>query len=101
MTGGIKPYSSISEGLTNVANSDSLTWGPFKIREPFGTIINAFGCVFMVVILFFSFWPIMMDPSLKIMNFSSVMMVGTIVFACIYYAIWGRKTYTGPVIEIS
>jgi choline transport protein len=55
----------------------------------------------MIVILFFSFWPTMMNPSLKVMNFSSVMMGGTIVFACVYYGIWGRKMYTGPVIEVS
>ncbi|KAG9233486.1 amino acid transporter-like protein [Amylocarpus encephaloides] len=101
VTGGIRPYNSINEGLSNVAGSDSLTWGPFRIPEPLGTIINAFGCVFMVIILFFSFWPTVMDPELSVVNFSSVMMVGTMTIACIYYLVWGKKSYTGPVIEIN
>jgi choline transport protein len=101
LTGGIKPYNANAEGLVNVANAGELTWGPWRISEPFGTIINAFGCIFMVVILFFSFWPTAMNPSASGMNFSSLMMGATVIFSCIYYLVWARKTYTGPVIEIN
>lgn len=101
LTGKIKAYDPDSEGLVNVANAERLTWGPWSIPEPFGTIINAIGCIFMVVILFFSFWPTAMSPTASTMNFSSLMMGATVLFACIYYFIWARKTYTGPVIEIS
>ncbi|TVY16639.1 putative amino-acid permease [Lachnellula arida] len=101
LKGTIKPYDPKSVALVNVADSGELTWGPWRIREPFGTIINAFGCIFMIIILFFSFWPTAMNPTASSMNFSSLMMGATIIFACIYYLVWARKTYTGPVIEIS
>jgi len=100
LTGGLRPYNAVPEGLAYVPGSGHPSWGPWRIAEPFGTIINAFGCMFMVVILFFSFWPTAMDPTVQTMNFSSVMLVGVIVISVLYYIIWARKVYTGPIIEI-
>jgi choline transport protein len=100
VTGSIDPYDPNSEALTNVANTERLSWGRWKIPEPFGTIINAFGCAFMLVILFFSFWPTMVDPQAQFMNFSSLMIGSVVIFSVLYYLFWARKVYTGPVIEI-
>lgn len=96
----IRPYNSEDKELTNVSN-DNLSWGPTHIPEPFGTIINAFGCMFLFVMLFFSFWPPAVNPTAATMNMSSVMVGATVIWSVIYYAIWARKVYTGPVIEIS
>ncbi|PQE31152.1 choline transport protein [Rutstroemia sp. NJR-2017a WRK4] len=100
VTGSIDPYDPDSEALTNVPNTERLSWGRWKIQEPFGTIVNAFGCAFMLVILFFSFWPTVVDPNAQFMNFSSLMMGSVVIFSVLYYLVWARKVYTGPVLEI-
>ncbi|CAG8981680.1 hypothetical protein HYALB_00006552 [Hymenoscyphus albidus] len=102
VTGAIRPYNSQSQALTNVPNTDNRTWGPFKVREPFGSIINLIGIGFAVVILFFSFWPPMWQPPLKYMNFSIFLMAASVGSACLYYFLLGGKNnYTGPIVEIN
>lgn len=82
-------------------NSDNLVWGPMRVPEPFGTIVNVIGCVFlMIVILFFSFWPSVNNPTASTMNYSSLMLGATIIFSTVYYFVSARKTYTGPIVEI-
>ncbi|EED14465.1 amino acid transporter, putative [Talaromyces stipitatus ATCC 10500] len=102
-TGQIKPYSEndeTSRGPINVANAEYLTWGPWKIPEPFGTIINATSCVYMIVVIFFSYWPTSVDPTLSTMNFSSLMVGATGILSTLYYIFWARKVYSDPIIEI-
>ncbi|KAI0179386.1 amino acid transporter [Hypoxylon sp. FL1284] len=100
VTGQIRPYNRENKELVNVSH-ENLAWGPFRIPEPFGTIINAFGCAFLLVMLFFSFWPTHINPTAESMNMSALMVGATIIGSIIYYAVWARKVYTGPVIEIN
>jgi choline transport protein len=100
LTGAIKPYSPSDRTLTNTPDAENLTWGPWKIPEPFGTIVNAFGCVYLFVILLFSFWPIANHPLPETMNYSSLMCGAVAIFSLVYYFCWGKGTYTGPVVEI-
>ncbi|KAI1474240.1 hypothetical protein K445DRAFT_365175 [Daldinia sp. EC12] len=100
LTGGIRPYNRENTALTNTSH-ENLSWGPMKIPEPFGTIVNAFGCAFLVVMLFFSFWPTHVNPTAESMNMSSLMVGATLIWSVIYYAVWARKVYSGPVIEIN
>ena len=79
--------------------TEKLSWGPWRLPEPVGTLNNAFGCAFLVVILFFSFFPAGNHPEASTMNYVVVMEGGVLIFAVGYYVTWGRKTYTGPVIE--
>lgn len=54
----------------------------------------------MLVIIFFSFWPPVTPTTAKNMNFS-VLVTGAVAgFSVIYYSLWARKTYSGPVVEI-
>ncbi|KAJ4354615.1 uncharacterized protein N0V89_006352 [Didymosphaeria variabile] len=99
VTGAIKAYDPYDRSLANV-DCDSLTWGPWKIPEPFGTIVNGFGCAYLVVILIFSFWPIGINPTPKDMNYSSLMCGAVAIFSLLYYFVRGKKTYKGPVVEI-
>lgn len=103
VTGAIHPYNSDDYyGLTNVPETDNLTWGPFQVREPLGTIVNFLGVGFTIVIFFFSFWPMMNHPTIEMVNFSSVMMAAAVGFACCYYFFWGgKKNYNGPIVEIN
>ncbi|KAI1396457.1 amino acid transporter [Hypoxylon fuscum] len=100
VTGKIRPYNRDNTEMVNVSH-ENLSWGPFKIPEPFGTIINAFGCAFLLVMLFFSFWPTHINPTAKSMNMSSLMIGVTIIWSVIYYAVWARKVYSGPVIQVN
>lgn len=102
LAGNIKPYSQTSSttGPINVANAEFLTWGPWKIPEPFGTIVNAIGCLWMIILLFFSYWPAVVNPTPSTMNFSSLMVGATGIFSILYYIFWARRVYSGPIIEI-
>jgi len=100
VTGAVKPYSASDTTLTNTIESEFLTWGPWRIQEPFGTIINGFGCAYLFVMVLFSFWPIAINPEPATMNYSSLMCGSVAIFSVVYYLCWGKRTYTGPVIEI-
>ncbi|KAA8572280.1 hypothetical protein MFRU_028g00090 [Monilinia fructicola] len=99
VTGCIQPYSPTRKTLTNTMNSE-LSWGPWKIPEPFGTIVNALGCAYIIVILLFSFFPITVNPTPSGMNYSCLM-TGTVgIFAIVFYLLHGHKIYKGPVVEV-
>lgn len=100
LTGSIKPYLSTHDVL-NPIDADHLAWGPWQIREPFGTIVNVLGCVYMFTILIFSFWPITVDPTPATMNYSSLMVSAVVIFSVVYYVLRGHKTYKGPVVEVN
>lgn len=98
VTGRIRPYNRDNTTLVNISE-DTLMWGPTRIPEPFGTVVNAFGCAYLLVLLFFSFWPTAINPTVQTMNMSSLMVGVTIIWSIVYYLVWARKFYTGPVIE--
>ncbi|KAH8667646.1 putative GABA transporter [Tricladium varicosporioides] len=100
INGSIKAYDNSSDGLTNVAGAECLSWGPWKIPEPFGTVVNAFGCLYLIVVMFFSFWPTMMQPDAMHMNYSSLMLGSVVIFAVAYYAFRAKNVYKGPIVEI-
>ena len=100
LTGAIKPYVSEAQILRNTTGVDSLTWDPWRIPELFGTLVNLWGCVYMTVILFFSYWPTAIDPSVSTMNYSSLMVGATMLFSTLYYLVFARKRYTGPIVEV-
>lgn len=100
VTGGIKPYSPDDKTITNTIDAEYLTWGPWRIPEPFGTIVNIFGCIYLFTMLVFSFWPIGNHPGPAEMNYSSLMCGAVAIFSVVYYLCWGNRTYTGPVIEL-
>lgn len=79
----------------------TLIWGPWRIPGSLGIINNVFACAYMVVIWFFSFWPPTDPTSPSTMNYASLVAGSVILFSIFYYFIWGRRFYTGPVVEIS
>lgn len=80
--------------------SGTLTWGPWRLRGWFGIAVNAFACVYMVIIIFFSFWPPFIQPDKETMNYSVVVTGAVLIFSVIYYLLRARKVYTGPVVEV-
>ncbi|KAI0444454.1 putative GABA permease [Xylaria telfairii] len=88
------------DSLTNTTGGN-LTWGPWRLRGAFGIANNAFSCVYLIYIFFFSFWPNVRDVTPQTFNWA-VLVFGVVVsFSVLYYMVWARKIYTGPVVEIS
>lgn len=87
-----------SDGTINVPGA-KLVWGPFHVPGVFGTLVNAYAIVYIFIVVFFSFWPPQMSPTVTTMNFSVVGTVGTIILAVVYYLVRARNFYTGPVLE--
>jgi choline transport protein len=63
----------------------------------FGTPINAIAFVYSIYVFFWTGWPGNKDPTLQQFNWSVVMFGGVGVISMIYYIIWGRRTFKGPV----
>ena len=77
----------------------SLVWGPFHIPEPLGTINNAYACVYMIFVIFWSVWPPVTPVDAETMNYSVVVTGGVVIFSVVWYYVRGRKEYVGPLID--
>ena len=75
------------------------SWGPWKIPEPLGTINNAFACVYLVFIWFWTFWPSKIDPAPQEMNFSCLVFGGSLLFSIVYYVFVGHREFKNPAKE--
>ncbi|RJE20120.1 Amino acid permease [Aspergillus sclerotialis] len=98
-TGAISQYSDGEDMLINVPGA-KLMWGPFRVPGILGILVNGYAVIYMVIVIFFSFWPTQMSVDPTTMNFSVVGTMGTIILAIIYYALRARKVYQGPVMEL-
>lgn len=78
-----------------------LVWGPWRVPGILGIINNIFACSYMVVIWFFSLWPPTNPTTPSTMNYASLVAGSIVLFSIIYYYVWGRKSYRGPVVDIS
>lgn len=114
-TGQIRPHSSLDNdeedttvsqmvGLAIEDENDEvaqppLRWGPWRIPGMLGTINNVFACVYILFVLFWSFWPPSTPATPQNMNYS-VLVTGTVIsFSIVYYFVWGKAQYMGPLIE--
>lgn len=84
----------------DVDGKTGLQWGPFKVPGSLGIAINALGCIFMVIIIFFSFWPPATSTTAVSMNYSILVFGAAILFSIAFYVAIAHKTYSGPVIEV-
>jgi len=98
-TGGIKVSSESPDPLANTAGA-SLIWGPWRIPGVLCIIKNVFACIYLTIILFFSFWPPITPTTAQTMNYSSLVLGAMVIFSMGYYAVYARKGYMGPVVEI-
>lgn len=98
--GDISRHSESQDMKINVPGA-KLVWGPFHVPGIWGTLINGYAIIYMVIVIFFSYWPSEMHPSVQGMNYSVVGTVGTVFLAVVYYFLRARHIYQGPVMEIS
>ncbi|KAL8783597.1 MAG: hypothetical protein Q9213_004526 [Squamulea squamosa] len=83
-----------SQGVIN------LTWGPFRFPGPLGIAINVAGCIYMIIILFFSFWPPTREVDAASMNYSVLVTGFWILFGIVYYFVYAKRMYKGPLMEV-
>ena len=74
-----------------------LYWGPWHIPEPFGTVNNAFACLYLTMLLFWIFWPPVTPVTPSTMNFSVLVFGATILFSLAWYLVRGKEEFSGPV----
>jgi choline transport protein len=118
--GHVMPYGTDPEELTNAPEGSAayeaekvttpsssevvvaqikLIWGPWHIPGVLGTINNAYACVYMVFVIFWSVWPPVTPVTASTMNYSVVVTGGVLILAGVWYAIRGRHEYRGPLVD--
>lgn len=85
--------------LANALDSP-LIWGPWRLPGIFGIVNNAFCCTYLIFIFFFAFWPAVNHPDAATMNWAILVFGTVIIFSILYYLVWARKIYSGPVVEV-
>lgn len=74
----------------------TLSWGPFRLPGILGTAVNTGTVVYLIITIFFSFWPPATPTAPSTMNFSVLMIGAVIIFSVLYYVTFARKVYSGP-----
>jgi choline transport protein len=77
-----------------------IVWGPWRIKGVLGIANNAFACAYLAFVLFFSFWPTFAKVTPQNMNWSILVTGVLAIFSTVYYLVWGKKTYKGPIVEV-
>ena len=98
ITGGIRNPLISDSSLTNTPGFE-LTWGPWRMPNLIGPAVNAFAIAYVIIILFFSFWPPDSPVDATNMNYCILVTGAVISFSVVWYFVGGRKDYKGPVIQ--
>ncbi|KAI3342533.1 amino acid transporter [Ustulina deusta] len=96
VSGAIRPYITRSDD----AASGQLTWGPWRLPEPFGSINNIFSIVYSLFLLFWSFWPQQTPTTPEGFNWSVVVFAGVVMFSVLWYVVRAKFYFKGPVKEV-
>ncbi|TGO31522.1 hypothetical protein BHYA_0586g00010 [Botrytis hyacinthi] len=100
VTGGLQHATTSEVPIARTIAEGKLTWGPWHVPGTFGIINNGFAIVYLIIMLFFSFWPPATPVTAASMNYSVLVTGSIVIVSIIYYAIRGRHEWVGPVIEI-
>lgn len=63
------------------ASNFRLVWGPWHVPGLLGIINNAYACVYMVFVIFWSVWPPSYKPTANTMNYSVVVTGGVLILS--------------------
>ena len=77
-----------------------LYWGVWRIPGVLGIANNIFACLYLILLIFWSFWPPATPVAPSTMNFAVLIWGSLIIFAVGWYFAVARKTYKGPVVEV-
>lgn len=53
------------------------------------------------MVVFFSFWPTERPVTAENMNYAVLVTAAIVIFSLVYYHVWAKRVYTGPVIEVA
>lgn len=62
--------------------------------------INIIGALYCIYLLIFLPWPQVIPVTPQNFNWASVMFVGIMLLSAVYYVVWARKVYKGPVVYV-
>lgn len=94
---GILPE--VDEQIINTVGA-KLVWGPFHLKGIPGIVVNVIAIAYMLIAVFFSFWPPTVQVTAATMNYSAVGTAGVMILTVVYYVTRAKKIYEGPVIEL-
>lgn len=89
------------DSVEEVVNA-RLVWGPWRVPGILGIINNAYACVYMIFVIFWSVWPPDYHVTPSTMNYSIVVTAGVMILSAIWYfipKIGGKTTFKGPLID--
>lgn len=105
-TGSIQDIAEVPPSDTHLLNTNlsgtagKLVWGPWKMPEVLGRLVNAFACVYLPIVFFFTFWPPATPVTPVMMNYSSLVLGFVAIVSGLYYTLRAHKTYKGPVVNV-
>ena len=88
------------ESAASLPLEKSYVWGPWHLAGSLGILNNIVACVYLIIMSFFSYWPVALPVTPANMNYTSLVTGSVALFSIIYYLIWARKIYHGPVVEV-
>lgn len=91
----------INDPKKNDKPDATYTWGPWRLSGWFGILNNSFAVAYLVLVGFFNFWPQTATVDAESMNWSCLILGSVAIFSAVYYLVWARKVFTGPIIEIA
>jgi amino acid transporter len=62
-----------------------------------GIVVNSIAIAFLSLSFVFLFFPAAPHPTAESMNWSILMFGSIVIFSLVYYYVWGRYSYVGPV----
>lgn len=74
-------------------------WGPFTLGRA-GIPVSLIAIVYSIVGILFTFWPPSPNPTPTSMNWDVAVYGGVLLFSLVFWALYGRKVYKGPIVEI-
>ena len=101
-TGSIHPPETVppSDQLINTVGKQ-LVWGPWRIPGIWGIAVNLTAILYLIVALFWSYWPASKEVTGADMNYNILIFGACVLFATGYYLLVAKGLYTGPVVEIA
>ena len=79
--------------------ASDLPWGPFQLGRA-GPAITVVAILYSVLVGFFTLWPPVSKPDAETMNYSVLVFGAALLFSMGFWVVYGRKHYTGPIMEI-
>ena len=79
--------------------ASEMKYGPFSMGRA-GVPVIILAMAYSILGIFFSFWPSTKEVTAKTMNWSVAVFGGAILFSLAFWAVHGRKAYTGPIMEV-